>query len=365
MRLSERADARIMVVTPLHSTHDAPLPAPPPTTMKRPKGIYLLEAQSFPLIYGPSEQADIARHVEIIAPPQTRESIRLDPSPLAETEVIFSGWGAPRMDAALLAAAPRLRAVFYGAGTTGYFTTDAFWERDIVLTSAYAANAVPVAEYTLGVILLSLRHFWSYSRHAKAGGPWGDQTRHMPGGFQTTVALIGCGMIARRVIALLQPFDVHCVVYDPFLDDFEAAKLGVARCSLEDAFRQADIVSLHAPSRPETNGMITGEHFALMKPGATFINTARGAIVHENEMAQSLLARPDLTAVLDVCQIEPPPAASLLLALPNVVLTPHIAGSHASEIRRLGRYMVDELERYLSKEPLRWQITRELASRLA
>src|SRR5690606_27367581 len=149
-------------------------PIPDPSRahiMKRLKGLYLLEAQSFPLIYGQPEQRDIARHVTIIAPLQTRESIWNDPSPLAETEVIFSGWGAPRMDAAFLASAPNLRAVFYGAGSTGYFTTDAFWERNITLTGASAANAVPVAEYTLGTILLGLRHFWSYAKHAKTGAP--------------------------------------------------------------------------------------------------------------------------------------------------------------------------------------------------
>jgi len=333
--------------------------------MTRLKGIYLLEAQSFPLIYGEPEQRDIARHVEIIAPPQTKESIRIDPSPLAEAEVIFSGWGAPKMDAEFLAAAPRLKAVFYGAGTTGYFTTEAFWDRHIVLTSAYAANAVPVGDYTLGVILLSLRHFWNFAAHAKAGGAWGDQTRYMPGGFKTTVALIGCGMIARRVIQLLKPFDIQCIVYDPFLDDFEASRLGVTRCSIEEAFRQADVVSLHAANRPETKGMITGEHFASMKRGGTFINTARGPIVRESEMTDVLAARPDLTAVIDVCLHEPPLPDSPLLSLKNVVLTPHIAGSHAAEIRRLGRYMVDELERYLRDEPLHWQITRELSARLA
>lgn len=333
--------------------------------MTRLKGIYLLEAQSFPLIYGEAEQRDIARRVDIIAPPQTRESIRSDPSPLAEAEVIFSGWGAPKMDADFLALAPRLKAVFYGAGTTGYFTTEAFWDRNIVVTSAYAANAVPVADYTLGTILLSLRHFWSYSRHAKAGGDWGDQTRYMPGSFNTTVALIGCGMIARRVIQLLRSFDLHCIVCDPFLDDFEAAQLGVTRCSLEEAFRQGDVVSLHAANRPETKDMITGEHFALMKHGATFINTARGGIIRESEMTDALAARPDLTAVIDVCHREPPLPTSPLLSLKNVVLTPHIAGSHAAEIQRLGRYMVEELQRYLNNEPLRWQITRELSARLA
>ncbi len=111
--------------------------------------------------------------------------------------------------------------------------------------------------------------------------------------------------------------------------------------------------------------MITGAHFALMKKSATFINTARGPIIRETELTDVLHARPDLTAVLDVCEYEPPHPESPLLTLPNVVLTPHIAGSHAAEVRRLGRYMVDELERYVKNEPLKWHITRELAARLA
>lgn len=333
--------------------------------MNRLKGLYLLEAASFPLIYDETERSAIARRVDFVAPPQTRESIRFDPSPLRDVEVIFSGWGAPKMDAEFLAHAPRLKAVFYGAGSTGYFTTDAFWERDIVLTSAYAANAIPAAEYTLGAILLSLRGFWAYSAHAKAGGAWGDQTRPMIGGFRSTVALIGCGMIARRVIELLRPFDIDCIVYDPLIDDYEAASLGVTRCSLEDAFRLAHVVSLHAPDKPSTRRMITGKLLNSMPRRATFINTARGAIVAEDELVATLRSRPDLTAVLDVCWPEPPPSGSPLFSLPNLVLTPHIAGSHDREIRRLGRYMVEELERYVRGEPLRWQITRELAVRLA
>ncbi len=333
--------------------------------MKRLKGLYILDAHSFPLIYTAAEQRDIARYVEIVAPPQTRESIAADPSPLAETEVIFSGWGAPRMDAAFLAHAPRLRAVFYGAGTTGYFTSEEFWRRDIVLSSAYAANALPVAEYTLGVILLGLRNFWSYARLAQSGASWPGADAPMPGGFSSTVALIGCGMIARRVIALLRPFDLRVLVYDPYLDAYEAAKLGVECCTLEEAFAEGDVVSLHAANKPETQGLIGRGHFAAMKPRATFINTARGPIIREDELTDVLARRPDLTAVIDVCTVEPPPRDSPLLHTPNLVLTPHIAGSHAGEVRRMGRYMVEELERYLRDEPLRWQITRELSARLA
>lgn len=333
--------------------------------MKRPKGLYILETRSFSRVYGTEEQRDIARHVDIIAAPQTRESIRLQPDLLADAELIFSGWGAPLMDEVFLAAAPRLRAVFYSAGTTGYFTSEAFWARDIVLSSAYAANALPVAEYTLGAILLSLRNFWSYAAVARSGAEWPGTDAPMPGGFRSTVALIGCGMIARRLVDLLKPFDLRVLVYDPYVDDYEMAKMGVERCTLEDAFRFADVVSLHAPNKIETQGLIGREHFMSMRRRATFINTARGPIIREADLVEALGARPDLTAILDVCVQEPPPTGSPLFSMPNLILTPHIAGSHDGELRRLGRYMVEELERYMLGQPLRWHITRELSARLA
>lgn len=333
--------------------------------MKRLKGLYILEARSFADVYGPEEQRDIAQYVEILAAPQTRESIQERPGLLAEAEVIFSGWGAPLMDERFLAAASRLRAVFYAAGTTGYFTSEAFWDREITLSSSYAANALPVAEYALGAILLGLRNFWSYSALAHRGADWPGTDAPMPGGFRSTVALIGCGMIARRLISLLKPFDLRVLVYDPFLDDYEAAKLGVDRCTLEDAFRLGDVVSLHAPNKTETQGIIGRDHFMAMRRRATFINTARGPIIREADLIEALSLRPDLTAILDVCVQEPPPPGSPLLTTPNLILTPHIAGSHAGELRRLGRYMVDELERYIRDQALRWRITRELSARLA
>ena len=111
--------------------------------------------------------------------------------------------------------------------------------------------------------------------------------------------------------------------------------------------------------------MITGAHFRSMKEGATFINTSRGAVVREEEMIQALQQRPDLFAVLDVTYPEPPPADSPLFTLPNVIVTPHIAGSVGTECQRQGRYMVEELMRYLRGDDLKWGITREMAKVLA
>jgi len=332
----------------------------------RPDALFILGTEFFPLIYGMEERRELERLANFYAPPQTRNSIAENSVLLADAEVIFSGWGAPVMDEEFLNAAPKLRAIFYGAGSTGYITTDAFWEHDIIITSAYAANAMPVAEYALGAIMLSLKNFWRFQAKAKMGLGWGSPARHLTGGYRSTVALIGCGMVARRLIELLEPLDVRCIVYDPFLTEEEANELGVELCTLDEAFVNGDVVSLHAPDKPETYGMITGRHFLMMKQDATFINTARGRTVRGTEMITALERRPDVMAILDVCDPEEPPAdGSPLFTMKNIMLTPHIAGSVGPECRRLGRYMVDEFRRYLKGEPLRWQITRELAAIVA
>lgn len=330
------------------------------------KALYILEAESLDVIYGPEEKRDLEMMVEFCGKPETGESIRKNLGVLENVEVIFSGWGGPIMDEEFLAAAPKLRGFFYGAGSIRRMTTEAFWRRGIAITSAYAANAVPVAEYTLGVILLSLKNFWSYARRTRNGEGWdGAHRRDVPGAFGSTVGFISCGMIVRRLLPMLGSFDMHRLISCPFLSEEEAVQLGAQHCSLDDIFRRSDVVSLHTPELPVTRGMITGAHFSAMKKGATFINSARGSVVRQDEMIEVLKRRPDLTAILDVCDPEPPAADSPLLTLPNVILTPHIAGSVGPECRRLGRYMVDELRRFIAGEPMRWQISEELASKLA
>ncbi len=160
-------------------------------------------------------------------------------------------------------------------------------------------------------------------------------------------------MIARRLLAFLKPFDIECLVYDPFLSEAEAAYLGVRLCSLDEAFQEGDVVSLHAPDKPETWGMITGRHFRLMKKGAYFINTARPRIIRQNELIDVLRVRSDIQFILDVSEPEPLPLDSPLLSFQNVTVTPHIAGSLGPECGRLGEFMVEEFRRYLAGEPLR------------
>lgn len=328
------------------------------------KGLFLLNRDAYAKIYGPSQLAALAQLVDLYAPPQTAQTIAEDPAILHDAELLFSGWGMPPMDEAFLAYTPNLKAVFYGAGSIKYCTPAAFWARNIPITSAYAANAVPVAEFTLAQILLCLKKTWQYASAIKRDQAYGVNYI-VPGGYGSTVGIISLGMIGRMVCRHLQHFDLKVLAYDPFVAAADAAALGVALCSLAEIFQRADVVSLHTPWLPETVGMITGAHFASMKEGATFINTARGAVVREQEMIAVLQQRPGLLAVLDVTYPEPPVAGSPLYTLPNVILTPHIAGSLDTECQRMGQVVVDELQRFLAGEPLQWAISREQAAVMA
>ncbi|MEX2381842.1 MAG: hydroxyacid dehydrogenase [Opitutales bacterium] len=328
------------------------------------KALYILTDEAMDLIYGPAEQKEIGRLVEVVAPPQTASSILNQPELLREVELIFSGWGAPPMDENFLQQTPNLKAVFYGSGSVRSFVTDAFWERDIVLCNAYAANAVPVSEFTLASILLSLKLAWRFAA-ANKGAARMPSRSEVPGVFGSTVGLISLGMIGRLVRERLRPFDIEVIAFDPLLDETAATKLGVELVSLDELFCRSDVVSLHAPLLEETVGMVRKEHFASMKLNATFINTARGAIIDEAGLVEILSERPDLHAVLDVTSPEPPDEGSILYSLSNVTLTPHIAGSVNRECRRMGRHMIDELNRYLKREPLRWRLSKEGAAVLA
>jgi phosphoglycerate dehydrogenase-like enzyme len=329
-----------------------------------PKALYLLDGEAFQKIYGEEERSAVAELADVYAPLQTGDSVAKYPDVLAEAEVILSGWGAPTMDATFLEAAPDLRVVLYGAGSIRRVATQALWDRGVHITSAYAANAVPVSEYALAAILFSLKRGWHFAFSAKREKALPGQSQ-VPGAYGSTVGLVSLGVVGRLVRDRLRPFDLRVVAYDPYVSSEEARVLGVDLMSLEDLFASSDVVSLHAPWLPETEGMILGSHVASMKRNATLINTSRGAVIREAEMVQVLEERPDLWAVLDVTHPEPPESGSRFYDLPNVVLTPHIAGSLGSECRRMGRLVVEELRRYVAGEPLQHEITREKAALLA
>ena len=330
----------------------------------KPKALYIIAPVAYDLMFkevGP----EIARLVDVYAPPPLRKKdIDKDPSVLRPMEILFTGWGGPTMDAAFLAAAPNLKAVFHAAGSMRQVVTDAFWDRDIPISCSLDANGVSVAGYALSQILWLLRRGWYFALKIREEHAW-PKLIPVPGDYGSTVGIISLGSIGRRVCKLLKNFDVKVLAYSTSARPEVARELGVEFVSLEDLFRRGDVVSLHTPWLKETVGMITGAHFRMMKQGASFVNNARGAVIRQDEMIAALRDRPDLWAVLDVTWPEPPPPGSPLFTLPNVVMTPHIGGPMDGECLRNGKVVLDELKLLLAGKPMQCVIGRERAAKLA
>lgn len=287
---------------------------------------------------------------------------------LARPEVrwVFSTWGMPALTPAQLDRLPNLRAAFYGAGSVQGFARPLL-DRNITVVSAWAANAVPVGEFTLAQILLACRRVWPHAlklREQKSPTAW--KVDGATGAFGTRIALIALGMVGRRVAELLRPFDLQVIAHDPYVSDETFTRLGLQRASLEECFETAEVVSIHLPNLPATKHLIGRDLLPRLRPNATLINTARGGVLDAQALFDVLRARPDLTAVIDVTDpAEPPPDGSPFYDLPNLILTPHIAGTLGNELARLGLYVTEEAERLARGEPLRYAVTQKMLEIMA
>ncbi|MFE5625418.1 hydroxyacid dehydrogenase [Streptomyces virginiae] len=289
---------------------------------------------------------------------------------LARAEVLLTCWGAPAVDARALAAAPRLRAVVHAAGSVKQIVTDACWERGIVVSSAARANSLPVAEYTVAMVLLSNKNVMRLREDYRAARgrrrdwrDWHQDHGHI-GNYRRRVGIVGASRIGRRVIELLAPYDLELAVYDPYMSEEQAAGLGADPVGLDELCRSCDVVSLHAPELPETRAMIDRRRLALMRDGATLINTARGSLVDGSALTAELTSG-RLNAVIDVTEPEVLPADSPLYDLPNVLLTPHIAGSLGNELHRMADSAIEEIARYGAGLPFVHPVRREDLHRTA
>ena len=330
------------------------------------KSIFLLSERSFRIVYHPDTLRQISKITENDGQIHTRDSILANPESYKDVSIIFSSWGCTRLDSEILAALPSLKAVFYAAGSTRGFVTDEFWEKDILLTSAYKTNAIPGAEFTLATIILSLKRFWHYSS-AIQNGEHGDNHETIPGvNHGTRVGIISLGAIGQLVCEKLKSLDLDVIAYDPFASDsvFESCSAQKVD-TLEEIFESCDVISLHTPWLPSTENMITGDLLTRMAPNSTFINTSRGMVVDEAAMMEVLQKRSDLIAILDVIQNESQRCESPLNRLPNVILSPHIAGSKGRECFRMGIEAVTECERFLAGEAPLTPVTKDKMALIA
>ena len=267
---------------------------------------------------------------------------------LRELDVIFSTWGMLRLGPADIKRLPALKAIFYAAGSVKAFATP-FLESGVRVVSAWRANGLPVAEYTVAHILLACCGYFQ-NRNAYAEGC--RPACVGPGSYREKIGVIGAGTIGRRVVELLRPYDLEILAFDPFLTEEEAGALGVRKTGLEEIFRDCLAVSNHLPLLSNTRGLIGEKYFRMMRDCATFINTGRGATVDEAALCRVFAARPTLTAVLDVTVQEPLPPSSPLFQLPNVQLTSHIAGSKGNELKRMGETCLSNYQQFVRGEDM-------------
>lgn len=278
---------------------------------------------------------------------------------LAETEVVFATWGMIRFEERHFRAMPKLKAVFYAAGNVRAFA-EPLVAGGVTLVSAWEANAIPVAEMCLSQILLSLRGYFRAVRNYRSVRTFEAKAFARSGVNGETVGMIGMGKIGTRLREVLAGYPLRVIAHDPLLTAERAAELDVERVSLEEVFARSLVVCNHIPDLPSTRGTLVRRHFAVMRDGATFVNTGRGAQVVEADLVAVLRERPDLTALVDVTWPEPPPADSPTWTLPNLVVSPHIGGTIGDEVVRLADLAIAEFEAWAAGKPLRHEVTAKI-----
>jgi len=302
--------------------------------MGKPKVLYLPTPEHTRKVFRRETYARMCRLFEVRANPEERVYSSEEVAELVPgCDAVVTGWGTPPLTEEVFRMADRLRIIAHSAGSVKHMLSEEVVRKyvlpkGIVVFSANEAIAYNVAEATVGMMIMAKRRFPEHIDAFRRRGVWRDPGIPWNGQFLlgSTVGIVGASKVGRLVMKFLEPFGVRVLVYDPYISEWEAGRLGAEKVELEELFRLSDIVTVHAPATPETERMIRAEHFRLMKDGAAFINTSRGRLVdHDALFEEARTGR--ITVVLDVTDPEPLPPESPLRKLPNVYITPHVAGA--------------------------------------
>ncbi len=331
------------------------------------KSILLGNEYDINRVYTNEIKEQLAANAGLILEIYTKEDVLNQKTDTKDVECIFSTWGMPVFtEDEVKEYFSSLKAVFYAAGTVQAFAP-AFLNCGVRVFSAWAANGVPVAEYTVAQIILANKGFYKTSALASCGKYFEAKsyiTKYI-GNYDAKIGIIGAGMIGKMVIEKLRTMKYEILVFDPFLPDEKAKELGVTKTSLEEIFSKCNVVSNHLANNAQTKNMINRKHFEKMVPYATFINTGRGAQIVEQDLIDVLEERKDIVAILDVTEPEPPVEGSKFYELENCILTPHITGSSGNEVHRMAEYMKSEFELYKNGKKCNFEVTSEMLKTMA
>ncbi len=285
---------------------------------------------------------------------------------LKDAEGCMTCWGSPCLDASLLKQAPKLRIAAHSAGSVKGIVSDAFFERGLVVTSAACQIAADVADFTMGLILTSMKNPMELCP-AMAEGKWINAHLGPASGLfkgpddarGCTVGVISASHVGRSLLKLLPVFDIKALLYDPFVSAEKAREMNAEKVELDAIFERSDVVCCHAPSIPETYRLVNATRLAKMKNGAIFINNSRGTLVDEAALVDELKKR-RIWAFLDVYDPEPPPPGSPLYGCPNLTMTPHIAGCVGRGRLRLGAQAFSELASFFVGNGVKYPVTQKM-----
>jgi D-3-phosphoglycerate dehydrogenase len=259
------------------------------------------------------------------------------------------------LSASIMDRLPGLKFVAVSRGGPVNIDMKAARERGITVVNTPGRNASAVAEFTIGAILAETRNITRGHDALRSGVYRGDLYRADIAGqelSEMTVGLIGYGEVGRRVVKFLKAFGCRILVSDPYVqlsaDDLND---GVIQCSLERVLAEADVLSLHPRVTAETTKMINKDTLAQMKKGAYLVNTARGPLADYDALYDALVSRHLRGAMLETFDVEPVPPDNRFLKLPNVTLTPHIAGASVKTVSYAAGLAAEEVRRYLAGEP--------------
>ncbi len=278
--------------------------------------------------------------------------------------IAVTSWGNEAIDEEVLAHCPDLKFVAHAAGSVKPIVSDALWDKGVRVLSSACPLGEGVAETALGFTLSASKNFYALNTSVKNGG-WEQGKENITELFDIKIGVIGGGWAGKHYIKLLQNFYVDVLLYDPFISAEAAKALGAEKVELETLLKEADIVSIHAPSIPSTYHMINADSLKLMKKDAVLINTARGTIVDEAALYEHMKNGGLKYACIDVFDPEPPAKDNPLLTLDNVIVTPHLAGLARNGLKRIGTFVCEELTHFLNGETVRGEVTREMLARMA
>lgn len=285
---------------------------------------------------------------------------------IGDADVYVTCWGSPRLDGEILEAAPKLRLLTHLGSTVVPVTSEEMWERGIRVISGFDYFSESTAEGAVAYMLAALRRIPFYSNRLQKERVWKDATDVTNGLIYKTVGIVSYGGVGRHVVRKLAGFNVKIKVYDIVdIPEADKEKYGLEQCTLEELFSTCDVISLHTPYNDRTHHLIDDRLLSLIKPGALFVNTARGGVVDQAALTRHL-ANGDFTAALDVYEKEPLDPADPLLSLDNVMLLPHQGGPTVNMRPILTRALVLDSHAYLDLGlPLKNEISRAYAANMS